>query len=285
MNDSVYEGALVPSISIDNLVNQRQAVVDKILQALRALAEARDLADAAHLGFPRFELNNNRYAISTILDPDRIDETRKTVSQEVDRHAWQYLMNESGLRTLMDAKARGEWNESINNGKFPELTAANVAATFEQLFASRADMFDRGVIACFKQLSWDYKTNKPFKFGKRVVLRYIRGTVSPGARGSVGTSLGWVSMNSNTNALDDLSRVLSVLDGKPEADHRQGWYSRLNRVNKTTDPDAEDDYLSVRCFRNGNGHVTFKRPDLVDKMNQILAKHYPGALAFDKHGE
>ena len=29
--------------------------------------------------------------------------------------------------------------------------------------------------------------------------------------------------------------------------------------------------------------ATFKRPDLVEKMNRIIAKHSPGQLAYDKH--
>jgi hypothetical protein len=45
---------------------------------------------------------------------------------------------------------------------------------------------------------------------------------------------------------------------------------------------AENDYVSIRTFMNGNGHVTFKRIDLVDKMNRIIAKHYPGALPAPK---
>ena len=35
-------------------------------------------------------------------------------------------------------------------------------------------------------------------------------------------------------------------------------------------------------IKNGNAHVTFKRMDLVDTMNRIIAKHYPGALAAPK---
>lgn len=44
----------------------------------------------------------------------------------------------------------------------------------------------------------------------------------------------------------------------------------------------ETDYLLIRCFKNNNGHITFKRPDLVEKMNKIIAKHYPGALPAPK---
>lgn len=38
-------------------------------------------------------------------------------------------------------------------------------------------------------------------------------------------------------------------------------------------------YFHLRWFKNGNGHLTFSRPDLVEAMNRILAKHYPNALA------
>jgi hypothetical protein len=106
------------------------------------------------------------------------------------------------------------------------------------------------------------------------VLTFLRGYVTGG---SDRVGLGYVN-HTKSDQLDDLSRVCAVLDGKPEADHRRAWFSLLNRMNKTTDGPASDDYLSVRCFRNGNGHVTFKRPDLVEQMNRILAKHFPGAL-------
>ncbi len=40
----------------------------------------------------------------------------------------------------------------------------------------------------------------------------------------------------------------------------------------------EDDYFSIRYFQKGTGHITFKRPELIDKMNDIVAKHFPAAL-------
>lgn len=273
----VFEGHVVPSIGIENLLRQRDAVLTMIDQALNILTEAKALAAAAHIGFPRIRLETSRYTLYTMLDKDRIAETRATMMQEVDSEAWQYLMNESGLRTFMDADARRKWDESLHKGKAPELTIDTLKATFTNLYLARSDMFERGVIAVFRRLSWDYKTNKPFAFGRRVILQRIRGSVTGN-----GNSLGYVS-NSNTDELDDLTRVLSVLDGKPEPDHREGWHSRLNQVRTTADRHAETRYMQVKCFRNGNAHLLFKRMDLVEKMNQILAKHYPGALPFDHH--
>lgn len=52
----------------------------------------------------------------------------------------------------------------------------------------------------------------------------------------------------------------------------------LSRCFTARGPLLNDDYLHLRWFKNGNGHITFKRPDLVEQMNLILAKHYPHAL-------
>lgn len=256
----VDSGAVVPSISIENLINQRAAVMDKARAALQLLAEARALAGVAHVGFPHFQLDERRYY--SMVEPDRLDETMKAVQQAVDSGAWKYLMNESGLRTFMDAEARRQWDSDIYDGKAPPLTKATVESTFRGLYASRGDMFDRGVIRCFKRLSWNYKTNLPVAFGKRIVVT-----------GLLHTSFGGVNYR-EADQLDDLMRVMSVLDGKSEPDHRQGFATLLNR----TSTETENAYLHIRVFKNGNGHVTFKRADLRDRMNKILAKHFPGAL-------
>lgn len=113
------------------------------------------------------------------------------------------------------------------------------------------------------------KTNNPVMFGKRIIMRSIYDVWGNGQK--------YVSTSHNgANKLDDIMRVLCILDGKPEPDHRQGAYYRLDGA-KLSLADF-DGYFTVKGFKNGNGHLTFNRPDLVDKMNQIVAKHFPGAL-------
>ncbi|HAM7003866.1 TPA: DUF4942 domain-containing protein, partial [Escherichia coli] len=36
----------------------------------------------------------------------------------------------------------------------------------------------------------------------------------------------------------------------------------------------EDEMFSIRYFRKGSAHITFKHPELVEKLNAVLAKHY-----------
>ena len=279
---------LVKSVSIENLVNQRAAVIARINHAAVLLGEAAEIAGAAKLGMPRITISNSysrhsdeRSLCASYLMPNRSGDTMKSdaaaredldkmIRLGVDSAAWQYLMHESGMRSLMDAKARETWDKAIGAGDVPELNDANVRSTFSMLYDSRGEIFERGVIACFKALAWEYKTNLPQKFGKRIVMSYLTGTYGVG----------------KCDQLDDLMRVLSVLDGKPEPDHRSGVYSMLSNAGLAGWPAkpgvAENDYLVVKTFKNHNGHVTFKRPDLIDKMNLIIAKHYPGALPAPK---
>lgn len=279
---------LVPSVGIANMVNQRAAMMQRLEQACSLIQEAAEIAASGHLGMPRMIVSRefSRHGGECDIAAARLktdssgrtwdrerspaEDLKRTLRLGIDCAAWQYLMSESGLRSLMDAGARAKWDESVRSGDVPEFTEANVRSTFGMLHDARGEMFERGVIACFKSLAWDYKTNLPQKFGKRIVMPYL---------------VGWHSYE-KANQLDDLMRVMHVLDGKPEPDHRNGIGALLSGAKLDgylrRAGEVENDYLAIRTFKNTNGHVTFKRPDLVDRMNLIIAKHYPGALPAPK---
>lgn len=266
---------LVKSVSIDNLVNQRAAVVAKLQQGMELLREAAELASLARVGFPSIGMNcrgGRDFAhLVTGSTRETVPDLVQAAAKSIDASAWAYLMNESGLRTFMDAAARKEWDAKVYDLDVPPLTAENITATFTALHESRGDLFDRGVINCFRALSWNHKTNQPFKFGKRVILGYLLKPYGSGPNR-------WLSVCfDRTNRLDDLDRVFHLLDGKPEPDHRNGWGQRI--TGRSGAGEVGGEYFSVRWFLNGNGHLTFKRPDLVERMNQVLAKHHPNALA------
>jgi hypothetical protein len=267
---------VVKSISVTNLVSQRAGVLQRLDQAIDLLLEAQQLAAQAGTGFPSIGVCHT-YASRVecrITGEGAREDAREIIRKSVDAGAWQHLMMESGLRTFMDATARAGWDESIAKGDVPELTLDTIRDTFGQLYEQRGDLFERGVIALFRSLSWSYKSNSPVKFGKRVVVRNLVNCYGPD-----GFSINHLA----ADELDDLVRVMHVLDGKPEPDHRDGMYRQLGRAAPMRDGtpfprQARTEYLDVRLFRNGNGHAYFLRPELVDRMNLILAKHYPGAL-------
>ncbi len=268
--------APVKSVSIENMVRMRAAVAGRFKQAVCLLREAEEIARAAHIGCPRLEIATNGRGRTGL--PITANDASSAIQQEIDRVAWEYLMSESGLRTFMDAEARKKWAAQLYDAKdIPELTAENVAATFQTLHDSRGEMFERGVIRCFKRLSWDYKTNRPFAFGKRIIMGHLFSVYSSNRPRPM-----LYLRHEATDELDDLMRVFHVLDGKPEPDHRNGIYRMLSDAEHRGERTCENEYVSIKWFLKGSGHVTFKRPKLVDKLNQILAKHYPGALAHEQ---
>lgn len=270
--DEQGNAGVVPSVSIENLVNMRTAAMERYLQALKLLEEAGEIAEAAHFKGVDFDINSSYHGKTRASDRD----APKTIQQAIDKSAWHYLMNESGMRSFMDADARKEWDDQIYNGTVPDLTIENVEATFNLLHTQRGEMFERGVISCFRRLSWNYKTNEPFKFGKRIILSYLFSVYGSGSNT-------WLSLNSRTcDELEDLLRVFNVLDGKPQADHRNGVRHALDVAKSERKMEHDGEYFHLRWFKKGSGHLTFKRTDLVDRMNQILAKHYPKALAYDR---
>ncbi|QGH63017.1 DUF4942 domain-containing protein [Serratia proteamaculans] len=48
-------------------------------------------------------------------------------------------------------------------------------------------------------------------------------------------------------------------------------YQRLARA-------IEDEMFAMKYFQKGTVHITVKRHDLVHKLNEIVAKHYPNML-------
>ncbi|CNL00055.1 DUF4942 domain-containing protein [Yersinia kristensenii] len=72
-----------------------------------------------------------------------------------------------------------------------------------------------------------------------------------------------------------------VQEGKPIPDNRGDISTRLMehiRDNPAKE-NYEDDFFCIRYFQKGTAHLTFKRLGLIERMNDIIAKHCPGMLA------
>ena len=271
--DAGQENELIPSLSIANLLQQREAVMILFQEALEKLEQAHALATAARLGFPDLSMARGWRGHGLRMTGEFANRTTllETFQACVDAGGWTTLLQDSGMRSIMSASKRKEGDEQLGAEKVPALTREAICSTFASLHDSRMDMFEQGVLECFRCLSWDYTTNLPQKFGKRLVMTCL-------------TSYGSANMR-QTDHLDDLLRVFHLCDGKPEADHRRGAYRLIADAMQSTaawPKHAENDYLSIRLFKNHNGHVTFKRPDLIQRLNRILAKHYPHALSAPK---
>ncbi|MBS0879815.1 DUF4942 domain-containing protein [Pantoea sp. JGM49] len=203
---------------------------------------------------------------------ENIEIAMPVITRNIDRSVWQDLMLKFGMLALMDAQARSQWYQNLEDGDFPAICEENILSTFEQLHKSTTDMIERGIINVFKGLSWDYKTNCPCFFGKKIIMK------------SLVTHNRWGYSLTSRFRLDqfaDLERMLFSLDSKTISDTHGDISMRLmEHIRDNPDKDVYDDaYFTIRYFKKGTAHLTFKRPELVDRMNDIIAKHYPGMLA------
>lgn len=202
---------------------------------------------------------------------EKTETAMKAITRNLDRSIWRDLMKTSGMLSIMDAQARDQWYNSLEKDDIPEISEANILNTFEQLHQNKGEVFERGVINVFKGLSWDYKSNSPCKFGKKII---VNGLVKCD-RWGYSLNWGW-----QRDRLADLERMLMLLDGKPVPDNRADVTRRLaDHIHENRGSNSyEDEMFAIKYFQKGTAHITFKRLNLVEKMNDIVAKHFPGAL-------
>ena len=261
---------LICSTSIERIVTGRDAALKQIETLIRQLDNVSRLTSGIGGNIASHWAMRQGHSFDCwLMQP--VDKAMPVITRNIDRSIWRDLMLKSGMLALMDAEARSQWAKNLEEGDLPAISEANILSTFEQLHHNKQDVFERGIINVFKGLSWDYKTNNPCCFGKRIIVNSLV------KHDKWGYSLNW---GWRRDQLADLERMLYLLDGKTIPDNRHDVSIRFMDFVRCNPHQQvfEDDLFSIRYFQKGSGHITFRRLDLVEKMNDIVAKHYPGML-------
>lgn len=262
---------LILSNSIERVVTGRDSALKQIEQLIQQLDAISRLTSEISGGTAQDWAMKVGHRYDSWLT-EKADKAMPAITRSIDRSIWRDLMLKSGMMALMDAQARDQWHKNLEEGELPAISEANILSTFEQLHLNKMEVFERGIINVFKGLSWDYKTNSPCSFGKKIIINNLV------THNRWGFSLNW---GWRRDQLADLERMLFLLDGKPIPDNRDDISTRLMehiRDNSTKDV-YEDEFFSIRYYQKGTAHLVFKRLELIERMNDIIAKHYPGMLA------
>ena len=265
---------IICSTSIERIVTGRDAALVQIEQLIQQLNTLSQLTAGIGGGNASDWAMKQGHRYDCWL-MEKTEKALPVITRNIDRSLWRDLMLKSGMLSLMDAQARTQWHQNLEDGDLPAISEANILSTFEQLHQSKADVFERGIINLFKGLSWDFKTNSPCFFGKKIIISNLV------THNRWGYSLTW---GFRRDQLADLERMLFLLDGKAIPDNRADISINLmNHIRHKPGKDFYDDtYFSIRYFQKGTAHLTFKQPKLVEKMNDIIAKHYPAMLAANR---
>ncbi|VDZ80641.1 prophage protein [Salmonella bongori] len=163
---------LICSTNIERIVTGRNAALQQIEAVIHQLNEISRLASS--IGGNTAEhwaMWQGRAFDCWLMQP--VDKALPVIARNIDRSIWRDLMLKSGMLTLMDAEARSQWAKNLEEGELPAISEANILSTFEQLHRNKQEVFERGIINIFKGLSWNYKTNNPCYFGKKIIVNNL----------------------------------------------------------------------------------------------------------------
>lgn len=247
---------------VEELVGHRNRALDQFKAANDMLKQA----DAAYLRAvqPRktYGMPGDFYPRSSSIEVFR---------KHLDGDVWRNLLQMTQLGSLMDVKARKEFDDQCDRDP-PEVTVDNVLATLANLMGSADDIFLRSVVTTFENLPRNYRSNDGFKYGKRIIMDRAINVWTQGNYRS------WDFYHHCYAAerLQDLDRVFHVLDGKDPPERLTGAVQAVyEKCNARGLPfELETDYFRIKGFAVGTLHIYPLRRDLTEKANRMLAAHY-----------
>jgi uncharacterized protein DUF4942 len=183
----------------------------------------------------------------------------------MNRAAWDHIVNHLNLRSVMSIAKRKEFEEQLEKGDIPLLCPDTVMDVIHGMVGMARDFARDAVREVFDVLrptrnmhAAKHKTNDAARVGKRVILSYAV---------EVDYGGGYRSGRWNDSRLSAIDGVFHLLDGRTVLQERSTPLLLALKAAKTGT--GETDYFSFRAFKNGNLHLTFKRADLLDRLNQV----------------
>lgn len=256
---------------------ERQAITALVGSYQKELAAVENAYKALHDAEANLKRDffNDHFSVRPARDYGHYDtETFKRVAIEMNRQAWKSIVDRLGIRQLLSIARREELDRQLSGesdryneepARLPEITEENIIGMMRENMSKATEYAQEAVFEVFDWLRpsehsriGQLKTNQKWSIGKKAIIGY---SVECG----YGKSPFHIRYGSEKrfNALDS---VMQMLDGKGPL---KGHVSPLvEAVRASTDGEGATDYFKFSCCKNGNIHLTFLRPDLVQKINK-----------------
>lgn len=267
----IMSNAVQTRITVEKMCLLREAGLKKFEEALEFQKKAKELMQEANEMFMEASGSDGRLygpldeSIRQCEVPSNIKED---IQERVDARLWRAVFRMSPLWAVLDSEARMEMETSLE--KAPKFNYEDAFSTVTSQLGQVQKYFRRGLVNAFrKTLDFNhrnYKSHDPFKLKKKIVLKIF--TVYKHS-----TYTSYHPCEVCLNAIRDINRAFHTLDEKIFTGLEINGYE-LSRLLKAGDNVFETEYFNIKMFKNGNAHLVFKRPDLVEKCNREIAAHY-----------
>jgi len=252
------EKELIPYSTVAELVSVWLDSEKKIREGYKLLRDAEQALKDVFKDTYRFDLMKREYTLSDV------DKTINDVKIDI----WRELIQKMGLRRVLSVEKAKRLDKYIQEGKLedgsplPDITEESIMSMMKSFTANINDFLEEAVVEVFGFLRprhGNYKTNKKFEVGKRVILsnrvhsRYRQ----------FGYTVNYY-YDAELRALDN---VFHLLDGAGSVKTYRG--PLIDAIETSEYGQGETDYFKFKCFKNCNLHIEFKRLDLLNKLNKV----------------
>lgn len=261
---------IIPRATIEAIVGHRNAAIGLFSEAISKFDEAFEAVRTASAG-SMFYIDDKlaKQAFSS-YDKDH-EEFLAGMRRQADVMIWNHLINAYGFERLMDRQAKEEFQSQLQKDP-PEVSVEIAHATLANLICSADMIFRRGIANAFSKLDRRFRTHDGFKIGTKIILNYA---FNENGR--------WSHHSQHDATIRDIERIFLTLDQVEFPERYAGIVGCIDQELNTGPYEArafsvENDYFRAQVFKKGTLHLWFKRPDLVRRVNQLLAEHYGEVL-------
>jgi hypothetical protein len=243
--------------TIDNLITEYHKIVNNIIKAYDYMESAESIYKESFRD-PYFRATPQEHA----------SRARELVLNDLKVTTWRRFIELLGIRKILSIAKRKDLDSNLSDpDALPEINIENVYDMLKTFVDNSDEFIKESCIEVFNFLrpyhfKRKYRTNKRWFIDKKVILERALDD------NAFGYKYYRVS-HWHRDRLSVLERVMHALDGKGIP---SGYYSPLeDAIEKTAIDDGigETEYYKFKCYKNGNLHLEFKRPDLVKELNKL----------------
>jgi len=236
--------------SLEDFTKARDKTLRLLNDGLKLCQEARECSEQhVRYGFP----------------PDAIPRVGiEQATREIDARWWRHCFAYTGLIKVMDAKATREFEASLQKNP-PPFTIESIESMVLEMYQRKEEYMLRGIYNCFRAIDRSYRTNdkQRFEVGKKSIISYLFDTWYSGRRE--------FRLNYNQRAwVNDLDRCICLLMDEPY--QAQSLEAAIHAQTLAGD-EFENDYIRIKGYQNGNGHLWVVNEDLRLKINRCIAEY------------
>jgi hypothetical protein len=234
-------------------IREGYALLECAQQRLQAAFLAKDYT---------FQVNYEHRSLSKVGEQAAQEDLKR-----LKRAAWGALVERMELKRVLSMKRSQELDKQILDAKpeLPELSEENVLSLFQDSLAHARESVTEKVREVYEFLhprggaASRLKTNEKWRLGKKAIL-YAVELYNGGFRVRY-------RYDDKVTALD---AVFHLLDGRGIVPTHHGPLFDAIEASGA-EGEGHTEYFRFRCCLNGNLHLEFRRPDLVDRLNAVAA--------------